>query len=528
MQIFISYSSKDLATVSHLAEDLELIDYSVWYDKALSRSGGQAWWTLILEQIRLSDVFLFALTPHAVRSEPCRREYQYARALGKPILPVLLADLEVRTLPPDVQAIQLVPFQDRSREQLKLVKASLRNLPPAPALPEPLPPEPSVPLDPLGVLLHRIEALTTDADQQKLLIFDLDDLIENGGFHEQLAALLTRLLSRDDVLTVRYHQRVREMLLRVQTQIVSALPPPESATEEPSSPSDRPRTEHTPGSSGSTVIDMPPGSWIVDDQGVVMVYVPAGAFSMGSTPDEVEQTFRTAQRENSAAQKTWFTDQMPQHEVIIPRPFWIDMTPVTNAMYAQFVAAGAYRKRSLWTVMGWKFVQDRGLTGPHNYADALGPDEPRVGVTWHEAYAYCAWRGGRLASEAEWEWAARGPERLLFPWGNTFDPSRVIYAKNAAGKAATVGFEVRKLGAAWVGALDMSGNVAEWTNSLYFPYPYHANDGRETAASSDTARVLRGGSWSVEHTTDLRTTYRDRNHPDTETPSWGFRCVRTI
>src|SRR5205823_7044988 len=133
-----------------------------------------------------------------------------------------------------------------------------------------------------------------------------------------------------------------------------------------------------------------------------------------------------------------------------------------------------------------------------------------VGVNWYEAYAYCVWRNGRLPTEAEWEWAACGPENRIYPWGNEFDPHRVIYDGNNSGKTAVVGSNIRMTGSARCGVLDMSGNVWEWVNSLYKPYPSRSDDGRENPNTDDTNhRVLRRGSWVSLNASFLRTSVRD-------------------
>jgi formylglycine-generating enzyme required for sulfatase activity len=268
------------------------------------------------------------------------------------------------------------------------------------------------------------------------------------------------------------------------------------------------------------------GTRMVDDYGIPMVYVPAGKFLMGSTPGQVEEAFQQAKKENKDAKKEWYERELPQHEQTIRAGFWLDLTPVTNESYAHFVKDGGYQNTDYWTEAGWNWVQSGGKTGPNDYQNLTAPQQPRVGVTWFEAWAYCQWRGGRLPTEAEWEWAARGPENRLYPWGNTFDASRVIYAKNAGGKSSAVGEGVRKAGASWVGALDMSGNVWEWCSSLYQPYLFDANNGREDSLDGTNVRVLRGGSF-LNTSYNLRAVNRDWINPATEDHSFGFRCARS-
>lgn len=216
--IFVSYSSKDRALVEELAADIDLLldNVTIWFDRELNRSGGHQWWQLICEEIRRCDVFVNVLTPHVLKSEPCRREYSYACALGKPVLPVMLEDVEIRHLPVELQAAQIVDFRLRSREQQRSLKFSLRNVPLAPSLPaNALELAPDAPLDPAGVLFDRIARLSADPDQQRLLILDIEDLHENEGFQIFIPDLLMRLLERDDVLTVRNLRRAEDLRSRI-------------------------------------------------------------------------------------------------------------------------------------------------------------------------------------------------------------------------------------------------------------------------------------------------------------------------
>ncbi len=255
-----------------------------------------------------------------------------------------------------------------------------------------------------------------------------------------------------------------------------------------------------------------PGDQMTDPMGVIMVYVPRGTFRMGG----------------------WGGDT--GDKVAIVSDFWLDLMPVTNAMYTQFVNAGGYTRPEFWSTVGWKWVLENQRHGPHDYEDFTDPGQPRVGVTWFEAYAYCRWRGGRLPTEAEWEWAARGPDNRMYPWGNEWDASHVVCRDNSGGKTAFVDAHTRLNGASWVGAVDLSGNVYEWTSSLGWSYPYNPGDGRETpedaqngpdhSAATDSARALRGGSWNAGEW-DLPANSRIRFDPATETNDAGFRCARS-
>jgi formylglycine-generating enzyme required for sulfatase activity len=250
----------------------------------------------------------------------------------------------------------------------------------------------------------------------------------------------------------------------------------------------------------------PAGTRRVDDFGIPMVYVPAGKFLMGSTVGEGN------------------ADERPQHEQIISTGFWLDLTPVTNASYARFSAAGGYKNPEFWAEAGWEWVKSSKKVGPQDFKDCTDPQQPRLGVSWFEAWAYSQWRGGRLPTEAEWEWAARGPENRAYPWGNTFDSNHLIYAKNSGNKTAAVGDGFRKAGASWVGALDMSGNAWEWCSSLYQPYPYRVDISRENRSDGSNMRVLRGGSWR-NLPLNAHAAFRYYAHPFNREGDIGFRVV---
>jgi hypothetical protein len=219
--------------------------------------------------------------------------------------------------------------------------------------------------------------------------------------------------------------------------------------------------------------------------GVEMALVPAGCFTMGSIEEYNTQ---------------------PLNEICFAEPFWIDVTEVTNE---QFGSSGTWSEDDL----------------------------PREDVTWFEAVEHCEERGARLPTEAEWEYAARGPDELVFPWGNTLYGSRV----NTCDVNCTSGESNQSIndgyqyvapvgsfpeGASWVGALDMGGNVYEWVNSLYRPYPYSATDRREALPSDNISdhRVLRGGSW-INTTSTVQTAYRNGDAPSSRFSNVGFRCA---
>lgn len=247
--------------------------------------------------------------------------------------------------------------------------------------------------------------------------------------------------------------------------------------------------------------------------GVPMVQVPPGCSMMGMTEAEIDDLIRQYGRD------AFFRASGPEHQQCQERLFWIDQTEVTQQQFAQF----------------------EGIARRSSYFE--GADRPVDSITWFEARDFCALRGARLPTEAEWEYAARGPDGLIYPWGNTFHDSNVIWGRTAALGTADVGSIPD--GASWVGALDMSGNVWEWVFTVYgidlnldfdfvdqgdalFAYPYESNDGREVDSDDRTyAHVLRGGAWNIDDSDVLHAAFRSRSFSDTGYDNYGFRCARS-
>ena len=155
LNVFISYERESKRLVGPLADDIKVLGHTVWFDQELS--GGQAWWDQILAQVRSCDVFVFSMTPAALDSTACQREFGYAADLGKPILPILLLDgVSTNLLPPALSAIQFVDYRKRDDHgsALQLAKA-LSTTPAAKPLPSPLPTPPAVPLSYLSSLRNR-------------------------------------------------------------------------------------------------------------------------------------------------------------------------------------------------------------------------------------------------------------------------------------------------------------------------------------------------------------------------------------
>ena len=204
--------------------------------------------------------------------------------------------------------------------------------------------------------------------------------------------------------------------------------------------------------------------------------------------------------------------ERPQHEVCLTAGYWIDRTEITNASWADFVADGGYTDAAYWSAEGWAWLEDQAADAlPRDCGTHPEPDYPRACITWYEAEAYAAWRGGSLPTEAQWEYAARGPESLTYPWGNAWDPALA----NVLDSEDTTAVGSYPDGASWVGALDMAGNLMEWAHDWLDPQ-YYAQGVRDDPAGPDegTIKTERGGWWGSNEYV-ARTAYRHDEDPPT-------------
>lgn len=349
-------------------------------------------------------------------------------------------------------------------------------------------------------------------------ISDIEDNLENVlGINSPLPPVLARPIS----LCIVYGSPFLITTVLAYTLIFPILPPPApplptptvgsgvTATLEeiPIEPTDQQST--TP-RLGSTITRL-------KDNGI-MVYVPAGSFKMGMEDG------------NPAEQ--------PVHTVRLDA-FWIDRTEVTVAMFQEFAKATDYQTVAEKEGHGIAFVSGNWqpqLTGatwkrPHgpNGRAAIG-DHPVTQVSWQDAEKYCLWAGGRLPTEAEWEYAARGPDSNKYPWGNDPPtPNLVNYNRlHFETQLGTTPVGSYPNGKSWVGVVDMAGNVWEWTADWYDGNYYSESPtNNPQGPKNGKHKVRRGGSWAADHTYIYSAHRHDQPNLDPlyRVDDTGFRCA---
>ena len=199
-RVFVSYSRNNLDVVTALIQDIQAVGIETWHDQTLA--GGQRWWDNILSNIRECNIFIFALSPQSWDSEACRSELEYAVQLGKPILPVLVADgINLNLLHAPLNEIQVSDYRGRDKAAAFALIRSINVAPPNPPPPDPLPTSPRVPISYLSNLTERIDSSEPmDAQEQITILFELEKGLREGRPPREIRDLLLRLKRRDDLL----------------------------------------------------------------------------------------------------------------------------------------------------------------------------------------------------------------------------------------------------------------------------------------------------------------------------------------
>ena len=282
--------------------------------------------------------------------------------------------------------------------------------------------------------------------------------------------------------------------------------------------------------------------------GMEFVFVPGGSFMMGT-----ERAALAGLAREAGADRSEYLDETPAHRVAVP-PFYIAQSPVTVAQFRAFVAATGFKtaaehrgdartfRDGAWRLTPGACWKDPGFR--------QGDDHPVVLVSFADCEAFAAWaalatgKPLRLPTEAEWEYAARGPNGLLYPWGDVWDGRLANHAD-----AALAPFGVPSLkyspeddgfaftspvgkfrNQSWRGAVDMAGNILQWCSDVYESYPPSPNAPQifvdAADVPSDAPRALRGGSY-LSCPLDCRTAMRRSSAPQVSSCDSGMRLAWT-
>jgi formylglycine-generating enzyme required for sulfatase activity len=467
--IFISYSHKDKDYVHRLQDALQGEGFEVWIDDRIDY--GEEWPMVIQDRLDACDAFILVATEDSYKSKWVQKEVTRAQRIDKPFFPLLLsgnpwlfiestqyADVRDKSLPPEKFYKRLAGVTPRNKpippSSLEESKAEKPIVKPAR-------------LSPLPVGEGRVRA--KPASKFAFRCLGIGGLV--------VSALILGAYGLAHLPATPKPTPTAQATSTYQLPTATLEPPTETST--------------------TTLVPTPTlgiGSSITGQDGMKLLYVPAGNFLMGSTDSDP----------NAQA------NEKPQHTVYLDA-FWIDQTDVTNKMYSQCVGdKGACQPP--WDSSSY--------THPSYYGNSQFDNYPVIYVNWDMANTYCRWAGRQLPTEAQWEKAARGTDGRTYPWGNNAPENTLLNYNGAAGDTTAVGSYPK--GASPYGALDMAGNAWQWVANWYATYPGNTVS---DPAYGTTYRVLRGGSWGINF--DVRSAGRDGYVPSSEDYFIGFRCVRS-
>lgn len=221
----------------------------------------------------------------------------------------------------------------------------------------------------------------------------------------------------------------------------------------------------------------------------LMVEIPTGPFTLGNDNSD--------------------PNEAPAQQMDLPA-FMIDAYEVTNADYAAFVQAAGYTtyRKQQGSPQNWRWAFKEGKE-----------NHPVVFITFDDAQAFCQWAGKRLPTEFEWEKAARGPDRFLYPWGNEYSASELNGKDGGLRQTTAVG----SYPANGYGLYDTAGNIKEWVDSPYVAYP---GSNYQDSHYSPDYRGIRGGGWFDEAKFVLATNRNGGDPAITANDDIGFRCAK--
>lgn len=306
--------------------------------------------------------------------------------------------------------------------------------------------------------------------------------------------------------------------------IPTDTPPPTATPTQTPTATPSPTPSATPTNTATPTPDQYPQTLVRDQDGMLMVLIPANTFMMGASDND----FAAGQ------------DERPLHEVRLSQ-YYIDKYEVNVEQYAAFLnRLGAYERACERVDCAWPnelagytsylVRQDLG-DGTVQYFPTTGfANYPINHVSWHGAKVYCESVGGRLPTEAEWEYAARGSDGRIYPWGNIQpEPGGDLAVFQSESYEDLKPVDALPNGASPFGVFGMAGSMWEWTADWYKETWYaESNISNPTGPETGFARVIRGGAWPFNNQADrIRATNRSSLTPDFISSAVGFRCVYT-
>ncbi|MEL7434779.1 MAG: SUMF1/EgtB/PvdO family nonheme iron enzyme [Chloroflexota bacterium] len=515
MKLFISYARVDKPLCKQIVSQLDAV-HDVWYDRRLH--AGMDWWAEIQAKLDWCEGFVYLMSPESVASEYCQKEFAIATEAGKHIFPVLI---QARTKIPD--SLSHIHYADLSQGMEDIITllnaitiAERRQRKPAPK-PAPKVQQPNMPpkdMRPREAIPQAADAM--DAENFDSAVFILKGVIEKKPTGRIKRMLLSMLEEAENALekqaylreAEREYRPIAELVKRQRTRNLGCAEFADFQTQFPEyDPDDLQAICGKPAVTVTTskVPDILPAPF-------AWVNIPAGQVTLENTWDDMRTTYVGA---------------IGESKLFTVEAFTIAKYPITSAQYRLFIDAGGYQNRAYWTADGWQHCQKDNWTEPRYWQDAKwnGDQQPVVGVSWYEAYAYTQWlrevSGDPvvLPIEQQWQRAAQGDDGRTYPWGNEWDASRCNNSVDSESRKTSLVTQYEGMGDSPFGVVDMAGNVWEWCLTAY-ESGSHEPDGNDK-------RVLRGGLWSYENTGYFRCTFRTGHFPSLKSNAYGFRVARS-
>ncbi|MBI5666788.1 MAG: SUMF1/EgtB/PvdO family nonheme iron enzyme [Chloroflexi bacterium] len=281
-------------------------------------------------------------------------------------------------------------------------------------------------------------------------------------------------------------------------------------------------------------IPQSPAAEPLDLFGSPLVAIPGGTFEMGTTPQEVAEAVRVCVEDQGGnCLMEYGEDSIPVHTVRLS-PYYLEISEVTVDQYVRFLntlGPGGHRAgcdgQPCATTQTEDSTSNIRFDGQTYSVRPLVASYPVTNVTWYGAKGYCQTIGRRLPTEAEWEFAARGFEGSIYPWGNTWDAAYAKTSIPVSDEVGPVSIMRYMIGASPFGLADMAGNAAEWVNDWYDPTFYRqpeASRQNPTGPVAGEEKVIRGGSWDAKPFF-ARSVHRQSRDPLFSGPWLGFRCA---